>query len=165
MMTRRMAIVNSPSITHYGCMETLGELLRNYRKRAGDISQVEMARRTGIPQGTISRIETGAYKEVPPPNVLIALADEMGVSEIQLLRSLGYLQGMAAVVEPDTIALFEPVEREILEGLPLLSDRELSHVLAVLDFLDGGNHGANTARQPVTPRTAPGADAGHRRTG
>lgn len=42
MMTRRMAIVNSLSITHHGCMETLGDIVRNYRAKAG-ISQVELA--------------------------------------------------------------------------------------------------------------------------
>lgn len=163
MMTRPMAIVNSHGVFQHGCMETLGDIVRNYRAKAG-ISQVELARRTGIPQGTISRLETGAYKEVPPPNVLVALGREMDISELAMLRAYGYLHGIAAAVEPDTIALFDPLDREILEGLALLTEREKSHVLSMIQFFKGGIHG-NTSSQPLAPRPVPGTEAGQRRTG
>jgi transcriptional regulator with XRE-family HTH domain len=69
--------------------DTLALLVKRHRK-AMNLSQTELARRAGIAQGVISRIETGAYKEVPPVDVLEGLARELKLSQAEMLEALGY---------------------------------------------------------------------------
>lgn len=139
----------------------LGELVKERRKRLG-WTQAELAERIGVDRSYLSMIETGARKW--PRDVVPDLSDALGISQIDMAVAAGLIEPPPAA-DTNPVALVDPRLTAIVERLGRLSDRELSHVLSVLDFLDGGNHGANTARQPVTPRTAPGADAGHRRTG
>jgi len=138
----------------------LGTLIRETRLRWG-WTQADLADRIGASPAYISQIETGARKW--PRELIPDLSDALGLSQVDMAVAAGLIEPPATDTNP--VALVDPRMSAIVERLARLSDRELSHVLAVLDFLDGGNHGANTARQPVTPRTAPGADAGHRRTG
>lgn len=42
-------------------------------------SQAELAKRSGVPQATISELETGQAKKGPLLDVAIALADALGV--------------------------------------------------------------------------------------
>jgi len=138
----------------------LGTLIRETRLRWG-WTQADLADRIGASPAYISQIETGARKW--PRELIPDLSDALGLSQVDMAVAAGLIEPPATDTNP--VALVDPRVQVIAERLARLSDRELSHVLSVLDFLDGGNHGANTARQPVTPRTAPGADAGHRRTG
>lgn len=108
-------------------METLRELIRRRRTDRG-LTQVELSRRAGIAQGVVSRIETGAYKEVPPVDVMEGLARELGLSQAVMLESLGYDLDIHAAIDTDPIRaqLISKLERvrlsidrrsETLDGL------------------------------------------------
>jgi transcriptional regulator with XRE-family HTH domain len=68
--------------------------MREARKRAG-LTQAELARRAGVPQSTVGRIESGA--RIPS----IALAE-------RLIRAAGFeLRVGLGEADPDTDSLFE----------------------------------------------------------
>ena len=155
-----LSVVSSPARRDNRGMAGLGSLVRERRLRLG-WTQADLADRVSTSAQHISQIETGARKW--PRELIPDLSDALGLSQVDMAVAAGLIEPPATDTNP--VALVDPRVQVIAERLARLPDRELSHVLSVLDFLDGGNHGANTARQPVTPRTAPGADAGHRRTG
>jgi transcriptional regulator with XRE-family HTH domain len=73
---------------------SLADLIREARKRAG-LTQVELARRAGLPQSTVGRIETGA--RVP--------STEMTE---RLIRAAGFeLRVGLGEPDPDTDSIFE----------------------------------------------------------
>src|SRR5688572_16058801 len=67
-----------------------GALIRARREDLG-IRSYELAQRIGRQPSLISRLETGAYKDTPPPDILAALERELGVSQREMLTALGYL--------------------------------------------------------------------------
>jgi hypothetical protein len=72
----------------------LQQLIREARKRAG-LTQAELARRAGVPQSTIGRIESGA--RVPS----VALVE-------RLIRAAGFeLRVGVGEPDPETDSLFE----------------------------------------------------------
>ena len=72
----------------------LTDLTREARKRAG-LTQVELARRAGVPQSTVGRIETGARV----PSTMMAE---------RLIRAAGFeLRVGLGEPDPDTDSLFE----------------------------------------------------------
>lgn len=77
---------------------SLGVSLRSKRTALG-LTQVELAARSGLPQQTISRIESGAYKETPPPDVIDALAEALDLAPATLLGAMGY--NVLPLVEDD----------------------------------------------------------------
>ena len=60
--------------------------LRGMRRRAG-LSQDDLARASGVDQGTISEIERG--KRVPRPSTLRKLARGLGVKVAEVFDALG----------------------------------------------------------------------------
>ena len=64
-------------------METLGARLKELRQQKG-LSQIELSKLSNIPQGTISRWETGARAN-PGWKMIQALAAGLGCSAAQLL--------------------------------------------------------------------------------
>lgn len=144
-----LSVVSSPARRDNRGMAGLGSLVRDRRLRLG-WTQADLADRVSTSAQHISQIETGARKW--PREIVPVLADALGLSQVGMAVAAGLIEPPAEAQNP--VALVDPRVQVIVEGLARLSDRELSHVLAVLDFLDGGNHGANTARQPVAPRTS-----------
>jgi len=67
----------------------LGDLLRRLR---GEMSQLDLARRSGVSNAEISRIESG-LRESPHPHTLQKLAEVLGVDPEELYRAAGYLKG------------------------------------------------------------------------
>src|SRR3990172_1718657 len=75
------------------------QLLREARRRAG-LTQTELARRAGVPQSTIGRIESGARV----PSTLLAE---------RLIRAAGFeLRVGLGEPDPDTDSLFERTLRK-----------------------------------------------------
>lgn len=87
-LASRYSIVNSIGLAHIGRMG-IGPRLKQLRKEAR-LTQVEMAESSGVPQGTISRIESGSYKEIPPPDIINPLATELNVGTLTLLDAAGF---------------------------------------------------------------------------
>jgi transcriptional regulator with XRE-family HTH domain len=81
------------------------------------MSQLDLARRSGVSNAEISRIESG-LREAPHPHTLQKLAAVLGVEAEELYRAAGYLQG-----EPSP-ALGETGFKAI--GLRLRTARELA---------------------------------------
>lgn len=73
----------------------VGEKIRELRKKAG-LTQYELARRTGIVQSDLSRMETGAYRVS-----VMALAKILDVLDIKV----GEFFGESAPVDPVESAL------------------------------------------------------------
>lgn len=75
-----------------GVMErnAFGELVRSTRERKR-LKSYELASLMGKQPSFLSRIETGAMKETPAPDVLRALHEHLGLGELEMLRALGYL--------------------------------------------------------------------------
>ena len=63
-----------------------GEKLKRYRRGAG-LTQVELAKRAGLAQSTVTQIEKGKITE-PRPGTLRDLAEALGVSPMDLLDDL-----------------------------------------------------------------------------
>ncbi len=81
------------------------------------MSQLDLARRSGVSNAEISRIESG-LREAPHPHTLQKLADVLGVEAEELYRAAGYLKG-----EPSP-ALGETGFKAI--GLRLATAREMA---------------------------------------
>lgn len=107
-------------------METLAQLVRRLREDQR-LTQTALAERSSVSQGVISRIETGSYKEVPPPEVLDGLAGALGVSVNQLLTASGY--HLAESRDQDdplnnvTFAEFRDLTPEDLDALRVIARR------------------------------------------
>ena len=71
-------------------LRRLGAFVRAERIRAG-VSQEELAERAEIEQATLSRWEHGQIRRVPDGAVLRRVASALGVEELALLRTVGYL--------------------------------------------------------------------------
>lgn len=87
--------------------ESFGELIRNRREALG-IKSFELAREIKRQPSIVSRIETGAYKEVPPPDVMAGLSRILQIPMPELFRSLGYEFDQEPMPTPD-----DPRERAI----------------------------------------------------
>lgn len=72
-----------------GSSSNLGAFIRQRREQLG-IGLNEVARRTGLSQATLSKIERGQI-DVPAPHRLQALARELGIDYEDLAALAGYL--------------------------------------------------------------------------
>ena len=69
---------------------SFGSYIKNLREQ-NDLSQRELAERSGVSNAEISRLETGGRKK-PSPMVLKSLAPYLGVSYEELMRQAGYFE-------------------------------------------------------------------------
>jgi Predicted transcriptional regulators len=69
---------------------SLGEYIKELRNDKG-LSQRDLADKAGISNGEISRIESGERKN-PSPNVLMALATILGVTDEEIMKEAGYIR-------------------------------------------------------------------------
>ena len=102
-------------------MSLLGEAVKIRREELG-LDQLELGRRVGVGQQTVSRWETGAA--VPKANRLPVLADVLGLDNEYLHRLAGYLPSdrsspAAALVH----AVYERANELTEDELLLLLDR------------------------------------------
>lgn len=88
------------------CMDRYGELIRATRTRLG-MGSVELAQKLGRHQSFVSRIETGAIKETPQPEVLRAIAAALDLPMSVQLEALGYDCSLPAqaITDPLLVAL------------------------------------------------------------
>lgn len=94
----------------------LGTLLRTTRKKLG-ISSTEVARRTGMADSNVIRLELGAIAN-PRPETLKSLADALGLDLADLYATAGYVQ-------PKGLPSFAPYLRSKYADLPPSAQREL----------------------------------------
>jgi transcriptional regulator with XRE-family HTH domain len=87
-----MRIVKRQHVCRMHNMETLGPLVRMTRERKG-IRAADLAYHIGKDPSYLSRLERDLLKDLPTPDVLVALARELDIPETRLLRALGFLQG------------------------------------------------------------------------
>lgn len=128
---------------------TLGALIRERRLRNG-WTQPELADRIGVDRAYVSQIETGGRKW--PREFIADLSQALGTSQVEMAVAAGLIDPPTSY--PTATAAIDPEVRAIAERLARLTDRERSHVLDVLAFLEGGSHGA-PARRPDEPRAKP----------
>jgi transcriptional regulator with XRE-family HTH domain len=86
-----------------------GRWLREQRKAAG-LSKTELARRSGTTDGTIVRIEQGAF-EAPSPHKLARIAEALKLS-------LADVYSMAGYATPDDLPSFQPYLRRKYGDMP-----------------------------------------------
>ena len=67
---------------------SLGRNLKELRQKQS-LNQQDLSDRSGVPQSTISRIETGRVRQ-PGPSILKSLADALGVSIDSLMNDNGH---------------------------------------------------------------------------
>ena len=70
-------------------MARYGRALAKRRTDLG-MTQGEMARRLGVAQNTLSRIETGVTRETPNPDFLNGVERELGLTITEQLSLVGY---------------------------------------------------------------------------
>jgi transcriptional regulator with XRE-family HTH domain len=96
----------------------LATLVRSTRRRLA-LSQLELAERAGVDQKVISNIETLHVRRAPSPRVLQGLSRALGLSESELLRSLGFLADAPAPAETDVDAVYTAWQQQAatLDGI------------------------------------------------
>ena len=62
-------------------MATLGETIREARRRKPGMTTLDLALRIGVTQATISRLENDEYAQAPKPRITHVLARELDVPE------------------------------------------------------------------------------------
>jgi transcriptional regulator with XRE-family HTH domain len=87
----------------------LGEWLRERRHEAG-IGTTELAKRTGINDATITRIEQGAIAS-PDPHKLSLISEQLGLT-------LADVYAMAGYAAPTELPSFQPYLRRKYRDLP-----------------------------------------------
>lgn len=130
-LASRYAIVNSIELTHIGRM-SIGMRLKELRKEAR-LTQVELAETSGVPQGTISRIESGSYKEIPPPDIVNPIAKALSVDAGRLLEAAGF--DMAPVF-PESDPASETIARAVRNWTPAQKKLLWNYIEAVSAALD-----------------------------
>lgn len=68
---------------------TFGTLIRRAREQKKLLAR-EVAARLEIDPGTLSRLETGSYKETPSPDLIRRISAVLEVPAQQLMEALGY---------------------------------------------------------------------------
>jgi len=109
-------------------MRTLGSLIKARRNERG-LSQQALADLCGTSDSEIAKIERGERKS-PNCQILCRMAKALGYHPLELLKASGFLTN--ADIQ-DSLAI---------RGLERLTEPELSHVQAFVDFLiDRKNRG------------------------
>lgn len=122
----------------------LGNLIRA-RREARDIKSFELAAYIGRQPSLISRLETGAYKETPPPEILAALSTVLGLSQAEMLEACGYdLRG-----SPPTVPVTDPERADLLQKLERVALDDESRVAALTAILDLWLRQDRDAERPV----------------
>ncbi len=102
-------------------MSLFGEAVKIRREELG-LDQLELGRRVGVGQQTVSRWETGAA--VPKANRLPLLADVLGLDSEYLHRMAGYLPADRSSPAADLVhGLYERAAELTDDELLLLLDR------------------------------------------
>lgn len=113
------------------CMEEFGELIRVARERRGYRSQAALARRLDRDQSFVSRLERGAVKELPTPEVLEQVGDVLGLTMEEMLTAAGYLNQQPP--KPSiTIPRTDPRAR-LLELVAHVDDDDMETLIDVID--------------------------------
>jgi transcriptional regulator with XRE-family HTH domain len=115
----------------------LANLLTTAREQLG-ISSRELARRSGIRNSTVSRLEL-AEVPAPRPDTLKALADALGIDLADVFATAGYAQ-------PDGLPTLTPYLRSKYGDLPAKAQKELERSFAEIARKygyspDGPSHG------------------------
>jgi transcriptional regulator with XRE-family HTH domain len=112
---------------------TVGEIIKRRRQEIG-LSRREVARRAGVNDSTIVRIENGDIAN-PRSDMLQSLATALNLSYADLFAAAGYNT-------PDGLPSFEPYLRAKYGDLPLADLAELERRFAAIERRHG-------ARGPV----------------
>lgn len=104
-------------------VESIGAVIKQMREEAG-LSQTDLSGLSGVPQPTISRIETG---NVPGADLLIQIARGLGTTPDVIYRAAGELKQIAEFAEdyqarPAIVQLVYWADQLELNDLQLLVD-------------------------------------------
>lgn len=108
----------------------MGELVRIRREAAGFRTQKHLADEIGKGQSWLSRLESGAMKEIPPPGDLALLEEAIGVSQAEMLSAAGY--DVVTGTEGDSAAV--AAVRAIL-GNREFTDEEIAHLASIVQTM------------------------------
>jgi transcriptional regulator with XRE-family HTH domain len=132
-LASRYHVVNSIDMPHIERM-SIGMRLKELRKEAR-LTQIELAETSGVPQGTISRIESGSYKEIPPPEIINPLARSLSVDAGRLLEAAGF--EMASGTESQPVdPQSETIARAVRNWTPAQKKLLWNYIEAVSAALD-----------------------------
>lgn len=125
---------------------TVGARVRTLRERAG-WSQVELSRRSGVPQNTLSALETGESKR-PNANTLRRIADAFLVP-LDVLTGDAPIANDRAAPPPDG----DPLERALFRALEPDRHRPSAFDAARRAVRERGSLDATAAELGVAPAT------------
>lgn len=129
----------------YAIMDTrFGKLIKNRREDRG-LQAFELAAAMKRPASFISRLETEAFKETPPPNVLADLEAALGISQAEMLRALGYRVDPAV----ESLPMIEPERAELLDKLERVRLHDQTRVHTLTLVLDGWLRQDRDVEHPV----------------
>lgn len=115
---------------------SFGELIRRHRQ-GRHLTAEELADSLGRPQSFVSRLETGRFVETPPPDVMAALRDQIGVTVEAQLLALGYEFDEAGDVQFGTRDQNAELLCEVLKQASPIDDRERAFLLDAIRFMRG----------------------------
>lgn len=110
MIESTLSIVNHTKTMTY--MDELGALIKQARDAHG-LTGLQLARDIGKVPSFVSRLETGAMKDLPSPEDLHALSRVLGIPVSDMVRAAGYDIGDAGKRVPNPASALEPLIRAI----------------------------------------------------
>lgn len=116
------------------------------KRKALRLSQVDLSRRSGVPQSTISAIETGA--RIPTAETLVLLAKGLFCSVNDLLSVDPQNKKQPTVQDGELLA-------DVISRIQDLPDPALFRVSDFLDGLQAGREIAAAAPAPTDPDDSP----------
>ena len=125
-----------------------GELIKARREDRGMMA-FELAALMKRPASFVSRLETEAFKETPPPNVLRDLEAALGIPQADMLAALGYdVTGEGPRPAPD-----DPVRADLMDKLARvrLTAERVGYLESVLDRMLGFDRAADPVQQARGP--------------
>ena len=112
----------------------LGESIRRARERAG-LGQNELAKRAGINQPTLQRIESGRSED-PSVSLVLRIAAALGCTVEELAKSLAVKPPTDFASLAETVSRLERAIEENREGLARVMERQDASIAQVQNQLD-----------------------------
>src|SRR4051812_40406687 len=128
----------------------LGNWLRQQRQDAG-LSTVQLAKHAGTTDGTIVRLEQGAFA-APDPHKLSRIAEALGLN-------LADVYAMAEYAVPEDLPSFQPYLRRKYRGLPAGAIKDLDQAFNRIVEKHGYDPDGPRDGEDESPEDAIAADA------
>ena len=114
-------------------MTEFAELVKQTRELRG-LRAYDVAYALGMAPSWLSKLESGSMANPPTPVILAKLHEELGISERQMLRAIGYLSTEEDQLTESFDAL-DPIDQQLLMLAARLSDEQKSTLISLAEVL------------------------------